>query len=74
MPEGFAGDRNIQSKVANYLGYFDESIHGFEVGLIENSDIKDEYGRKKYAIKSVHKMVNSDESEILPLGRNLVGL
>lgn len=63
LPKNFVEDINIQKKVVDYIATFDSSIIDFKI------DVKseDENKEKKVQIHAVHKMLDSDETAIIPL-------
>jgi AAA15 family ATPase/GTPase len=69
LPDGFVDDVSVQEKVIQFFNSFDESIVGFDVKKVtietdDNSDIDD---NEKYIINAKHKIMNSEETAVIPL-------
>ena len=71
MPKGFVEDKNIQDKVVNFLGTFDDSIKGFSITEHEKEEEKEK--RKKYSINTLHVKKDSDTSVEISLGEESAG-
>lgn len=71
MPKGFVEDKNVQNKVVNFLGTFDDSIKGFSITKHEKEDEKEK--RKAYSINTLHVKKGSDESVEISLGEESAG-
>ena len=68
IPEGFAEDRAVQKKVANYFASFDPSIIDFNVEVIDEDD-----EAKRVRIDAIHQVVGSDETVSIPLEEESAG-
>ncbi|MCI2049505.1 MAG: ATP-binding protein [Lachnospiraceae bacterium] len=64
LPDGFVESKDVQNKVISYFSAFDPSIIGFEVEPIESDDDKK---FSKVRIDTIHKMIDSDATETIPL-------
>lgn len=69
VPENFATDENVRKKVVDYLQAFDNSIVDFKVEVIK-TEIEDD---KKLKIDAVHKMVDGNNFETIPLQQESAG-
>lgn len=65
LPDRFADDKSVQQDVVKYFSSFDDSITGFRVEEVQDSD--ETKKNKKYRISTVHKMDNSDDVATIPL-------
>ncbi len=70
LPDDFVDSKEVQQKVVDYFSAFDPSIIGFEVETIESGDDKKS---SKVRIDAVHKMIDSDETAIIPLKSESAG-
>ena len=64
LPDDFVESKEVQDKVIKYFSAFDPSIIGFEVEPIENDDDKNS---SRVRIDAIHKMVNSEDTAVIPL-------
>ena len=71
MPKGFVEDKNVQNKVVNFLGTFDDSIKGFSITKHEKEEEKEK--RKAYSINTLHVKKGSDKSVEISLGEESAG-
>ena len=62
IPEGFADDKSVQKKVADYFAAFDPSIIDFNVKVIKNEE-NVEYVK----IDAIHKVAGSNETASIPM-------
>lgn len=70
IPEGFAEDKKVQSKVVDYFATFDPSIIGFNVEVIK-TDADDEDDHLK--IDAIHKTIDSEQLASIPLQHESAG-
>jgi hypothetical protein len=70
LPKGFVEDKNVQQKIVEYFASFDEYIKDFR---IEKVPQKAESKEERYKINALHKMIDSDEMEEIPLGLESAG-
>lgn len=69
VPEGFSDNEDVRKKVVNYFSSFDDSIIDFKV-----EELKDDEGNNEHLkIHTVHKVIDSDETVILPLQEESAG-
>ena len=71
MPKGFVEDKNVQNKVVNFLGAFDDSIKGFSITKHEKEEEKEK--RKVYSINTLHVKKGSNKSVEISLGEESAG-
>ena len=71
MPKGFVEDKNVQNKVVNFLGTFDDSIKGFSITKHEKEEEKEK--RKAYSINTLHAKKGSDKFVEISLGEESAG-
>ncbi len=70
LPDGFIGDKEIQSDVIRYFSSFDNHIRSFK---IEEVASKDDQTDKIYKISTLHKIKGSDKMAELPLSSESAG-
>ena len=70
MPNNFDVDKEVQNSVIRYFSSFDPSIIGFKVEKLPESDEDKEPGFK---IDAIHKMIDSDETAMIPLTNESAG-
>lgn len=68
IPDGFVENEDVRHNVINYFSSFDESIIDFEV-----EKTKDEKGEEHVNIKTLHKVIASDEKIAIPLREESAG-
>ncbi len=70
LPKGFVDDDSVQKKVIEYFASFDEHIKDFEIEkLPHDADNKED----TYKISSLHKKIDSDTFEAIPLSMESAG-
>jgi len=70
LPDHFVDSKEVQQKVVDYFSAFDPSIIGFEVESLESGDDRKS---SKVKIDAVHKMIDSDETVMIPLKSESAG-
>lgn len=70
LPGGFVNDKRIQKKVIEFFSSFDEQIKDFKVEKVPSEG---EAQEDQYAIKALHKKIDSDEMAEIPLGAESAG-
>ncbi len=68
IPPGFAEDESVRKNVVRYFSSFDSSIVDFYVEPIKRDD-----GSESFSIDAVHKMIDSDETAVIPLQSESAG-
>lgn len=65
LPKGFVDSREVQSNVVNYFASFDNAICDFKV---EEAKLEvEKESDRSYKIDAMHKMVDCDDFEFIPL-------
>ena len=64
LPNGFVDDENVRQNVVEYLASFDEHIKDFRIEKVPNDGGTKE---ERYKIHAIHKKVDSDEMDEIPL-------
>ena len=62
IPEGFADDKSVQKKVADYFAAFDPSIIDFNVKVVKNEE-SNEYVK----IDAIHQIAGTNETTSIPM-------
>jgi AAA15 family ATPase/GTPase len=70
LPDDFVDSKEVQQKVLDYFSTFDPSIVGFEVEVLEREDDKKP---SIVGIDAIHKVIDSDETEKIPLKAESAG-
>lgn len=65
LPDNFVDSREVQSNIVNYFASFDDAICDFKIEEVQR-EIEKESDRS-YKIDALHKMVDCDEFESIPL-------
>lgn len=63
IPNGFADDERVRTKVIDYFAAFDPSIIGFNVETIKSDDDDVEHVK----IDAIHRVIGSNNTESIPL-------
>lgn len=70
LPYNFGEDKAVQQRVVDYLATFDNHIKDFKTKRLP---VNANDGRRSYKINSVHKMIDSSDTTVIPLQEESAG-